>query len=1112
MRLGPFRLDAPVAKGGMGEVWRGEHVRQKVQVALKFLREDSPGLRESFSAEVRAVARLDHPGIILLFDHGVVDAEAAAATGGRLRTGSPWLAMEYCSGGTLKRATAKNWPGFRRLIFDILAALGHAHARGVLHRDLKPDNVIFAGFDDPRPGLKLTDFGLAFAHEADARATGAGSRTVVTGTPAYMAPEQFRRQWRDYGPWTDLYALGCLAWKLATGEPPFGQSRPPEVLGLAHEELPLPAFTPRFDVPAGVREWLGRLLEKDPARRIQRAADAAAALANLDGTRNPGGLVPADWRAAEPPRIPMRLVGAGLGLYPVRTVPMVNREAERDRLWAALLEAQETWSARLVLLHGPGGCGKTRLAEWLTERAHEVGGATVLAAEHATDGPDGLTRMFRRHLGCADLDGDALLARIEAVLHARGGAEPGEATALAAVLAAVLDHRVDDDAERHLVLRRLLERLCAERPVIVRLEDVQWGSDALAFALHVLRAQDEAPAPILFVLTARAEALAERPVEALRISDLMGLGSPATWLEVRPLGPADQVLLVEGLLGLGGDLARRVCDRSGGNPAFAVQLVGDWVERGVLEPAEDGFVLRPGAQAVLPDGIHAVWAARLDRALEPLGEGRGQAAAALEIAAALGEEVDEAEWRSACRVARVTVPEGLVERLTAERLIMPVEAEPGAIELVWAFTNGMLRESLERAARESGRRESHHRACAVMLLDRHGSPALAERLGRHFLAAEAWADALGFLMEGARERARQGDARGASALLIAREEALSSLGVLRQDARWGAGRLMHAQLLLRQGQYEGALELADLLPDEARRNGWNILLPETLTLRAELAAVQGQPAMAFDLYQEARTLFERRGDERGAALSLLGLGELAMTMGELDRAMRLLQQAQVPLARAGDHLLVADGLRLRAEVARRSGALDAASELISQALAAYTRVGNRGGQAEASCVAADIARARGDLDAATAGYRAALRRFEATGSGRALVPLVRLGLVLDLQDRRREAENVLDVARRLAYAQGLRPQLGIVHALLLPITALDPDLEPFDQHLDEAIALLDSSDLVDPDVAFAAQRAGDILADDPPRARRALLLAHAQWTALGRADKAAIVAARLPPA
>ncbi|MES2643991.1 MAG: protein kinase [Myxococcota bacterium] len=1113
--LGSLQLVAPVAQGGMGEVWRGVHARQGVPVAIKFLKEDDARFRDAFFAEVRAVARLDHPGIILVLDHGVVDAAAAAASGGRLRENTPWLAMEYCSGGTLKHAVARNWNQLRRLLLDLLAALGHAHARGVLHRDIKPDNVIFSSFEDARPGVKLTDFGLAFALEVEGR-----NRAVVTGTPAYMAPEQFRREWRDYGPWTDLYALGCLAWRLASGDPPYGQKRPPEVLSMAHQELPLPAFTPRFEVPAGFVEWLGRLLEKDPARRLQRAADAAVALATLDGSRDPGGILPNDWRATERPRMPMRLVGAGLGLWSLRSVPMVGRETERDRLWEALQEVHRTWSARLVLLNGPAGTGTTRLAEWLCERAHEVGGAEVLVAEHpapahaaAADPAEALAGMLARHLVTGGLAPTEVRARVEARLRAQGVPDRTEAKALADLIAPVPADPddtlgLDGPDERHTLVRRAVARATGARPVIVRLEDVQWGSDALAFAAHVLRAQETDPAPILLVLTARAEALAERPVEALQLSELMGLGAVATWLEVRPLGDDEQVALVEGLLGLGGALADQVRARSGGNPAFAVQLVGDWVARGILEAGEDGFSLRPGARAELPDDLYATWAARLDRALASLGRRAPLARAALEIAAALGPEVDEGEWRRACAAAEITIPPGLVERLVLERLVAPVIKESGSEsdeeELVWAFSHGMLRESIARGAVEAGRAAAAHRACAAILLDRHGATALAERLGRHLLAAGAFADALGFLMQAARERSTRGEFRAGFSLLAAREEALRGLGAPPSDPRWGEGRLLHAWLHLRQGQTVMAGQRADGILAETRRHGWNGLLPDALHLSGEVARARGAPSKALELVQQARTLFERLGNERGAAGCGFALGALAMQLGELPRAARLLQQAQVALLRAGDERRLADCVRLRAETARRSGALDVAEGLINEAHALYGRLQNKVGQAETIFVRAEIARNRGELEDAVAGYRTALRTLETAGSDDVGMPLVRLGIVLTVLGRPADARTVLDAARVLA-ERNEDPRLsGLALAARVAVDAALGDGPAFDSHLTRAVALLDATDLVDPDVAEVMERAARSVGD-VRRADAALTLAEAQWEALGRVERVANV-------
>jgi hypothetical protein len=369
--LGAFRLSGRLDQGGMGQVWHALHGESGTPAAVKLIRENRPDLAEPFLDEVRAVARLDHPNVITVLDCGRVDAAAAAASGGRLPLGSPWMAMEYCSGGSLETHPPGDWNELRLVLAEVLGALGFAHARGVLHRDLAPANVLIATASDLRPGRKLSDFGLStpLAHAEPG---------VVVGTPAYMAPEQLRGELGEEGPWTDLYQVGCLAWALATGLPPFGKDRPPAVLALAHLEVDPPAFTPRFEVPAALEGWIRSLLVKAPRRRIQRAADALTTLARFASAGPVGPRVPAQWQSARTPRIPPRLLDAGLGLHALRPVPMVGRQAERDRLWEALVEVNQAWAPRAVLVHGAAGLGKTRLVRWLAERAHELGAAHVV--------------------------------------------------------------------------------------------------------------------------------------------------------------------------------------------------------------------------------------------------------------------------------------------------------------------------------------------------------------------------------------------------------------------------------------------------------------------------------------------------------------------------------------------------------------------------------------------------------------------------------------------------------------------------------------------------------------------------------------------------------------
>lgn len=270
MGVGPFELIRRIGSGGEGVVWSGRHRETGTPVAVKVLRRsqfaDSAGAR--FRDEVRAVAALDHPHVVRVFDLGRVSASEAVPI--RLPEGSPYLAMELID----RMPMPTSWGSLRSVLRQLLDALAHSHARGVIHRDVKPSNVLWRADRD----AVLTDFGIAWLPRQ-------GGVTAV-GTPAFMAPEQASNDWRELGPWTDLYGLACTTWQLATGAPPFVGTMQ-EVLD-AHRQRRAPPLAPRLDVPAELESWLHWLLEKRPQRRPLCAADAAVGLAAIGGPTLPG--------------------------------------------------------------------------------------------------------------------------------------------------------------------------------------------------------------------------------------------------------------------------------------------------------------------------------------------------------------------------------------------------------------------------------------------------------------------------------------------------------------------------------------------------------------------------------------------------------------------------------------------------------------------------------------------------------------------------------------------------------------------------------------------------------------------------------------------------------
>ncbi len=256
-----------LAGGGMGVVYRARHVRLDRLVALKLVRMEqmSPDLLARLEAEARAVARLDHPHIVKVYDVGQC---RPAANGSPV----PYIALEYLPGGSLgKRLVGQALsPGeAARLVMLLARAVAHAHERSIVHRDLKLDNVLLAAPAD-EPALntslgcpKITDFGLARQEQGSRRLTGAGA---VLGTPAYMAPEQANGR-PNVGQPADVWALGVILYRLLTGKLPFEAEELTELLYLICRQAPT---SPRA-LTAGVPEGLERIcldcLEKEPGRR-----------------------------------------------------------------------------------------------------------------------------------------------------------------------------------------------------------------------------------------------------------------------------------------------------------------------------------------------------------------------------------------------------------------------------------------------------------------------------------------------------------------------------------------------------------------------------------------------------------------------------------------------------------------------------------------------------------------------------------------------------------------------------------------------------------------------------------------------------------------------------
>jgi len=881
-------------------VWRARHEGSGQEVALKVLlahRASHPRAMALLRDEIRAIAALDHPRIVQILGLGEVEDPAPPG----VPVGSPWFAME------LGRGTLKAVDSFDTLVAALellLDALGHAHARGLLHLDLKPGNVLLGceERDDVArgrlAGLRLSDFGLARSW-----------RTVVEtgsaqGTPAYMPPEQLRAQVRRFGPWTDIYALGHMAWELATGARAMSGS----VNDVVRAQLSavLPAFHPVFPVPRGFHDWLRWCLAHRPTARPQSAAEARAGLQSLlsderatTGTvASPPSLPTGDttilfdapapapgaeavagttsWPAPRFPERPGRpdawgrlrgLPDAGLDVAALRAPRLVGRDDAVDQLWAAARRVHEGATPEQIRIRGGAGSGRRRLVTSIAQALCESVGASTLWVR-ADD--DGVGPALRRWMSGEGLDGEALRDRLEEALEVAGGSEPWRVDGLAQWLS---KERSPSAAERvHLLAGAWTRRML----VMV----VEGGSPDVVAWLDALRASAE-PAQVLVLWVNGPE------------------GDEA--LVLQPLSDHAMESLLRSWFGLAPAVADRVAAHARGLPGAAVHVVHALREQGLLQPGPRGLTL--GAGVELPD-VSVPDQAWLRRVIDTVDE---PTLHALERVA-----VDRSAWGDVGpEQVEALVAAGLVRR-SAGGWTLGGEGERGALR-GWAEAHGRLAEWRRRAARHPdvpvGRRGEHLLAA--------GHPLEAARA---FLAAGRED-----FVAGAFRSASHHASRAAVALELAQTPLESEL--------WGEQRHLALDGVANRGLVAEVRERAPSLLEDADRHGWEAAAARAQELRGWVAHLDQHNQDAVVDADRAADRWARIGrpSERARAVVFGGMYRLAA--GDLEGALEQLEAVLPDIASRGDARMWVTAHVARANTLQRLGQLEASEKGLRQAYA-----------------------------------------------------------------------------------------------------------------------------------------------------------------------------------
>ncbi len=651
---GRFVILDRLGEGGMGAVFRALQTSLDREVALKVLHSKvafTPRARRRFGREARAVARLNHPHIAGVFDFGADNDDQTL-----------WLAMELVEGSSMTGLKREPIETLRMLSLtdQVLSALSAAHARGIIHRDLKPSNILLTVDDEGREIIKLVDFGLAATQEGELSLenapgglgeelteTAPGAR-VIMGTPRYMAPEIFRRKPVD--PRVDLYALGVILFELLAGSPPYPGDDPREVMR-GHLKMPIPKLAPRdgVDVPTELERIIYGLLAKDADERYQAASEVRDAVQHIinDFSYVPWATGPTMGEMANPtggissPGFlsafggqtipPAAMLGGSKPGVSSPTAPLVGRNQERRTIEQHIRRTVTDSVGGLLTIEGEEGVGKTRLSQWVRVRVEESGLMRSAVGTYARSGGgfDGIRSVLDALLGTGEVSYDEIPLVIENRLARWGfGVEeiqtciqlmkPGGEELLFDGSSPASDARVSRQERVFAVIEKILRHSANERPLLIVLENLhQAGETTFAFLEHLAVGLHLTPAPLLVISTVNADEIDNVPDLKEALTRLGRFGTDFGRIKLNRLGIDEATALVQKLVPLDEELARRIATRSGGNPLHLTQILrylqesqklvfesGSWILKGDVDiarevPRELGEMMRYRAERMV---------------------------------------------------------------------------------------------------------------------------------------------------------------------------------------------------------------------------------------------------------------------------------------------------------------------------------------------------------------------------------------------------------------------------------------------------------------------------------------------------------------------------------
>lgn len=924
-----YRIESRLAKSEIGTVLKATDTRLGRPVIIKvFSPSFSRQAIKRFHAEAQKMAKLNVPNVAAVFDYNE-------------ENGLVYLVTEYVSGKTLRQLLDRQetFPAFN-VALKILEALEYAHSRGVIHGNLKPENVLIA------EDIKLTDFGLRWI-EQGRRLT---QTPMLLGSAEYLAPEQILG--RPVEPRTDLYAFGVIFYEMLTGKPPFDVEDPAELLDNHLNQQPVPPRRLNPKISRSLEHLILRLLAKEPGKRYATATQVMRVLENTQyGPPKPETLDERD--------------GEIRGLR--QRSRIIGRDAQVNRL-LKLWDLARQGQGQVVLIAGEAGIGKTRLAQ---EVAAQVQKAVVLMG-HCSEvegrspyhpfieaGRDYLARTPIPDLRLQLADSAAVVATLLPELYELIPDLPPLAP-------------LNTEHERLRLMHGLVQfihRATAAQPWFLLLDDLHWADAASLQVFHYL-VRNIDTAPLFIIGTYRdVELVPEHPMNEMRHS--LSRYPAYHHMQLNRLGLEGVGQLLDEFWGqkVPQEWVEAIYQRTGGNPFYVEEAAKDLVDQGTAALRDGTWHFAPVVDIQLPKRAHDLILRRVSRLTAGPQE-------LLRLAAVLGQQF------TFDNLLTVT---GQSEEQLLENLDILLEREfihEGESSTILAFNHGEIQEVVYDDLNPLRKRVLHRRV-ANALEDAHSDSleSASKDLAHHY--AEAGDNKKGF--EYSLIAAKQ--ARNLHAYQIALNWYERALVLLPEQVPLettielfeGLGLMRQAQAL----QME-ALEAFTKMREAAEKAG-NVLSQARAWSRiSEIQDKQGDPQAALESARHAEALTREAGEPGQVELAraLYRKGWEHFRLGDAEEAFPLgiqsleLSRQLGPVARRE----MAMSLNLLGSVSRLRGHYRTAADYQEQALSLYRELGDREKEGVMLHNLAVNASHRGDYESAVSLFEEAIKIHQEIGN------------------------------------------------------------------------------------------------------------------------------------